>query len=335
MKSMALFNNKGGVGKTTLTFHLAHMFARLGIRTVTLDYDPQANLTAVFLSEDQLEELWRQESAGPTTVARALERLRRGKGEVERPELIRVADHLDLLPGDLSLSRFEQNLAEEWAKKSDSSNERALDVTFALDLLSNMAADVVDADLLLVDLGPSLGALNRAALLACDHVVVPLAPDLFSLQGLENVGPTLREWRADIAGVRERSMKGREQAALPPHSFEPLGYVVQQHLARVDRPVSGYRRWADQVPSTYAEHVLESDAPAPLSYADDPHCIATLKHMASLAPLAQLARKPMFDLKQADGIGGGQVQAVARCRDDFEALAEELLRRLKIDRPCE
>jgi chromosome partitioning protein len=335
VRSLALFNNKGGVGKTTLTFHLSHMLGRMGWRTVALDYDPQANLTAVFLDEEHLEELWRGPGRSEaTTVARCLDRLRRGKGEIVPPELVEVAPNLWLLPGDLALARFEQNLAEEWAKKADSNNERALDVTFALDSLSNLAAEAADADVVLVDLGPSLGALNRAALLACDGIAVPLAPDLFSLQGLENIGPTLREWRADIATVRERHMVGREQAALPPHRFEPLGYIVQQHLARVDRPVSGYAKWANQIPGSYRRNVLEEpDADGPASFADDPRCIYTIKHMASLAPIAQLARKPMFDLRQADGIGGGQVQAVARCRNDFRELAERLLGRMGVEAP--
>lgn len=335
MKSLALFNNKGGVGKTTLTFHLAHMLARQGLRTVAADYDPQANLTAIFLDEDQLEELWRgSDLKAPTTVARCVDLLRRGKGEVTSPETVEIAENLWLLPGDLSLSRFEQNLAEEWAKKADANNERALNVTFALDVLSNLAAAAVDADVVLIDVGPSLGSLNRAALLACDHLVVPLAPDLFSLQGLENIGPTLSEWRTDIRTVRKNHMEGREEAQLPAHDFEPLGYIVQQHLARVDRPVSGYAKWAEQIPNVYRRHVLaQAELTTAMSFADDPNCIFTLKHMASLAPIAQLARKPMFDLKQADGVGGGQLQAVVRCRDDFETLTARLVGRLGLRRP--
>jgi chromosome partitioning protein len=328
MRSLVLFNNKGGVGKTTLTFHLAHMMAREGVRTVALDYDPQANLTAIFVDEDQLEELW-QAGTTPSTVARCIDPVRLGKGEVRKPKLFSIAENLWLLPGELSLSRFEQNLAEEWAKKADSNNQRALDVTFALDLLSNLAAQQVDADLVLIDVGPSLGALNRSAILACDHIAVPLAPDLFSLQGLENVGPTLRDWREDIAYVREKRITGRSQEELPIHEFLPIGYIVQQHLARVDRPVSGYAKWADMIPASYVRNVLEGDdSQAADSFEEDPNCIFTIKHMSSLAPIAQLARKPMFDLKQADGIGGGQIQAVKRCRDDFRALARKIMKRL-------
>ena len=58
MKAIAFFNNKGGVGKTTLVYHLAWMYAELGASVVAADLDPQANLTTMFLSEDRLLELW-------------------------------------------------------------------------------------------------------------------------------------------------------------------------------------------------------------------------------------------------------------------------------------
>lgn len=334
MKSLVLFNNKGGVGKTTLTFNIAHMLSRLGVRTVVLDYDPQCNVSAIFLSEEALFDLWEMENLAGTTVHRCIDPVRRGKGDVVPPRLVPTGDNLWLLPGDLRLSRFEQTLAEEWPKTKSVDNERALAVTTALDLLSNLAAQSVGADLLLLDVGPSLGALNRAALLACDSVVLPLAPDLFSLQGLKNVGPTLMEWRRDWSVVRDNHLAGREQEGLPAHGFTPVGYIVQQHLARADRPVAGYDRWFTQIPAVFHGEVLGEPPPVQALRVDsDPACIATLKHFASLVPLAQLARKPMFDLKRADGVGGGQIQAVAKCRSEFEALVRTLAERLGLSLP--
>lgn len=327
MKSVVLFNNKAGVGKTVMVLHLAHMAARLGHRTVVLDYDPQCNLSSVFLGEADLAELW-QSDASDDTVSACIEPVRRGNGTVRPPRLRAVADQLWILPGHLDLSRFEQALAEGWPKTMSAGNERSLDVTTSLDLLSNLAGAAVDADLVFLDVGPSLGALNRAALLCCDAVVMPLAPDLFSLQGMRNVGPTLRGWRDDWHTVRERHMAGRDQAALPPHEFQSIGYVVQQHLARKDQAVKGYARWAESIPATFHHDVLgEADAVVG-SVDDDPFCLASFRHFASLVPIAQLARKPMFDLKQSDGIGGGQIQAVARCRSEFEVLVEKLVARL-------
>lgn len=327
MKSLVLFNNMGGVGKTTLTFQLAHMMARMGRRVVALDCDPQCNLSAILLSEDELFDLWAQE-AQDRTVSDCVELVRRGKGEVRKPQLTRVDSNLWLLPGKLDLSRFEQTLAEEWAKKADTNNERALDVTTALDHLSNLAARAVNADIVLFDIGPNLGALNRATLLACDAVIVPMAPDLFSLQGLRNVGPSLRAWRKEWHLVRERHMEDRPQADYPPHEFRPIGYIVQQHLARADRPVSGYATWAAAIPSVFHKEVLRDEANIPASVDSDPFCIASVKHFSSLVPLAQQARKPLFDLKKADGIGGGQVQAVALARKQFEKLTADVLSRL-------
>jgi hypothetical protein len=52
--------------------------------------------------------------------------------------------------------------------------------------------------------------------------------------------------------------------------------------------------------------------------------VALLKHFASLVPLAQVARKPIFDIEQADGIGGGQIRAVAKARTEFGALVDKL-----------
>lgn len=343
MKSMVLFNNKGGVGKTTLTFNIAHMMARRGMRVAVLDYDPQCNISSIFLSEEQLEEIWESGEPDGRTVAGCIEPVRRGKGEVidpkliavaTDPKLVAVADNLWLLPGHLSLSRFEQTLAEEWPKTFAQDNERALDVTTALDELSNRCAQAADADVVLFDMGPSLGALNRSALLACDAVVIPVAPDLFSLQGLRNVGPTLRDWREDWQVVCERHLKERAQESTPRHQFQPIGYIVQQHLARVDRPVAGYAKWAQRIPAEYHTSVLgQPQSSAPPSIESDGECIGTIKHFASLVPLAQMARKPIFDLKQADGIGGGQFQAVAKCRIEFEQLVNEINRRLAA-MPC-
>lgn len=333
MKSLVFFNNKGGVGKTTLTFNIAHMLAREGIRVVVIDYDPQCNVSAIFLDDPRLFEIW-EDHDGAHTVTGCLEPVRRGKGDVLEPTLEPVADSLWLLPGHLALSRFEQTLAEEFAKTLGSNNERALDVTTSLGLLSNLAATRANADLLIIDVGPSLGALNRAALLACDHVVLPVAPDLFSLQGLRNVGPTLNEWRRDWEMVRERGIAGKPQEQLPPHAFRPLGYLVQQHLARADRPVAGYARWAESIPGDYRRFVLgQASGPIAVSFDQDEHCLAMIPHYASLVPIAQQARKPIFDLKQADGIGGGQIQAVARCRENFSKIAARLLERIGIERP--
>jgi chromosome partitioning protein len=116
------------------------------------------------------------------------------------------------------------------------------------------AAHARGASLALVDVGPNLGAINRAVLIAAQHVVIPLAPDLHSLQGLRNVGPTLRTWRQEWNDRRGRNPL--PDLSLPPGTMEPAGYVVMQHAVRLDRPVKAYDRWMSRIPSVYRESVL-------------------------------------------------------------------------------
>ena len=85
-----------------------------------------------------------------------------------------------------------------------------------------------NADLVLIDVGPNLGTINRAAIVGADFVVFPLAPDLFWLQALRNVGPTLREWRS---AWRDRLARrpSTDDLDLPAADITPAGYVVMQH----------------------------------------------------------------------------------------------------------
>jgi chromosome partitioning protein len=326
---IAFFNNKGGVGKTTLVYHLAWMYAELGLRVVAADLDPQANLTAGFVPEDRLEELW-PDAEHPETVYGCLRPLIRGVGDIADPHTEPIIDGLRVIVGDLALSQFEDELAAQWPRSMDG-EERAFRVLSAFWRLVQRGALAASAEVILVDLGPNLGAINRAALIAADYVVVPLSPDLFSLQGLRNLGPTLRRWRVQW---NERIAKNPDPGlSLPAGRMEPVGYIVLQHSVRLDRPVRAYDRWIVRVPEVYHSAVLDEVLPFHVSEGEDSSKIALLKHYRSLMPLAQEARKPMFNLKPADGAIGAHVSAVQNARKDFEALALELASRTGLRLP--
>lgn len=317
MRTITFFNSKGGVGKTSLVYHLAWMYADLGYSVVVADLDPQANLTSMFIEEDHLGPLW--DHTGRRTVYGMIEPLLEGTGDIGAPHLEHSLGGPDLVVGDLCLASAEDEIARQWPDCLDR-KPRAFRVLSALWRVLRRAAESAEADLILVDVGPNLGALNRAALIAADHVVVPLAPDLYSLHGLRNLGPTLRNWRREWAERRERNpVAGLD---VPQGTMRPVGYVVMQHAIRLDRPVRAYARWMDRIPGVYARAVLNQHVPATLTVDDDPNCLTTLKHFRSLMPLAQEARKPMFALKPADGAIGGHTRAVQDCYRDFRRLAE-------------
>lgn len=317
---IAFFNNKGGVGKTSLVYHLSWMYADRGLRVVAADLDPQGNLTSAFLDDDQLELLFPGDR-NPETVFGCLQPLKKGTGDISAPCLQTITSRLALIVGDMALSTFEDQLSEVWPKCMDR-DERAFRVTSAFWRILQMGAQTHNADAILIDLGPNLGAINRAALIASDFVVIPLGPDLFSMQGLRNLGPALRRWREEW---KERIAKNpAKDLVLPPGSIQPVGYMVLRHSIRLDRPVMAFDRWIAKMPGVYMESVLEQVASNPPSIDVDPNCIAKLRDYRSLMPLAQEARKPMFSLKPADGALGAHTNAVKNAYTDFLNVARKI-----------
>jgi cellulose biosynthesis protein BcsQ len=302
------------------------MYSELGLNIVAVDLDAQANLTSAFLDEDQLEELWEQKS-GATTIYRAIEPLTKVR-DLEKPPLIEVTPRLHLVAGDVALASFEDILSGVWPDSmADTNLYRPFRILSAFWQIAQLAAEEVKADMILVDVGPNLGAINRSALIASDYVAIPLGADLFSLQGLMNLGPTLRSWR-NLWRKRIDNWKVAD-FELPQGRMLPLGYIVQQHSVRLSRPVKAYDKWINRVPAVYHEYVLE-DSTTAMRPADDPECLATLRHYRSLIPMGLEARKPIFKLTTADGAIGSHAQAVAEAYKDFKQLADIIAQRVKI-----
>lgn len=322
--TIAFFNNKGGVGKTTLVYHLSYMLEQLGHRVLMVDLDPQSNLTAMCLSEERLEELWPDTDDHAQTVLGCVQPILRGLGDVSSPHLEIVRPGLALIPGDLGLSTFEDKLSASWPLALDR-DEAAYRTLSAFHRFAQDGGQLHGASIIILDVGPNLGAINRAALLASDHVITPLAPDLFSMQGLRNLGPTLIDWRRSWKDRLDR--KPMENVDLPVGRMNPLGYLVMQAGMRLSRPVKAYERWVKRIPGQYHKSLLASSA-VPKSTDKDPYCLAVMRHYQSLMPLAQDAQKPMFDLKPADGAIGAHTKSVTRCRQDFTNLANLIVERL-------
>lgn len=326
---LTFFNNKGGVGKTSLVYHISWMLSELGWTVFVCDLDPQANLTAAFMTEDQIADLWDNGDDGPSTIHRCVKPLTE-VGDLQRPKLQIITPNLFLLPGDLALSGFEDLLSSEWPGALGSGNPyRPFRVLSSFWQVAQLGAKQCNADIILFDVGPNLGAINRSALIGSDYVLMPLGADIFSLQGLRNLGPTLRRWRTDW---KKRLENWPNPAfTLPTGSMEPAGYVVQQHSVRLKRPVKAYDRWINRIPAEYRQSVLGEPPPPPnFDPAKDQYCLARLKHYRSLMPLGQELHKPIFKLTVADGAIGSHAAAVRQAATDFQGLAFKIVERLGI-----
>lgn len=325
---LTFFNNKGGVGKTSLIYHLAWMFASLRKRVVIFDIDPQANLTAAFLTEEKIEETWDVQAKG-STIYQCVKPLT-GVGDIAEPVMQNIAADLYFLPGDVGLSGYEDALSNEWPQSMGDNNlYRPIRILSSFWQVMQMAASKVQADIVLVDIGPNLGAINRSVLIATDFVVIPLGADLFSLQGLRNLGPTLKSWKSAwqkrmLNWSESGEQKDHPEFRLPQGKMQPIGYLCQQYGVRLERPVKAYDKWVNRIPNAYRELILDKKDNATVKPENDPYCLATIKHYRSLIPLAQEHHKPIFNLTAADGAIGSHAQAAQDAKKDFRALAEKI-----------
>jgi chromosome partitioning protein len=318
MKSIVFFNNKGGVGKTTTVYHISWMMSELGYKVLAIDLDPQSNLSSMFLSQERMEEVVLDESK-KNTLLDAIAPI--GDGDAYSPVHIeKINENISLLIGNLSLSAFEDRLSDAWTKCLNG-DLYAFKVISVFKTLIDDASQRVNADYVLIDVGPNLGAMNRSILISADNIVIPVSPDLFSLQGIKNLGKTLGDWKIQWNERVAKYPTDKNKNLIPNGKMNPIGYLVMQYSARDSRPVKSYNKWTDRIPIAYSKFVLGID----IVSENEEYRLALLKHYHSLAPMSMEAKKPIFLLKPSDGAIGAHLSAVNKCYEDFKILTNKII----------
>jgi cellulose biosynthesis protein BcsQ len=322
MKTIAFFNNKAGVGKTTLVYHIAWMMAEQGKNVLAIDLDPQSNLSSMFLPDETREEIWPDEKPHKSILA-CIEPILEGSGDFKPAHVEKITGNLHLIAGDLGISQFEEKLSDSWPKCLGGDKAAFRSIT-AFYRIMRQAAQENNSEILLIDLGPNLGTINRAALIAVEYIVIPLAPGLFSLQGLKNLGPTISHWREDWK-QRLTQKPDDLNIPMPTGKMKPAGYIIVQHPERRNRPFKAYQKWVGKIPPTYRKYVLNINEDSSISSREHLNEIGIIKNYQSLMPLAQEAGKPIFLLKPAEGAIGAHAQSVSKCYAEFKKISESVV----------
>jgi chromosome partitioning protein len=192
-KKIVFCNNKGSVGKTTTLFNIASEMSKKGLRVVMVDLDPQCNLTMNVIGENRVEDLFNGEIK---TIYDVLKGIESGISDIDiNIKPYSISNNLFLIPGSLDLSSFEENVMNTAFNETTSGLERGFRITSSINRYLDKIALDYSIDLILVDTSPNLGVLNKVAILGSDFFIVPVNPDIFSVQGVKNIGKTFKRWR--------------------------------------------------------------------------------------------------------------------------------------------
>lgn len=246
MQVVTIFNNKGGVGKTTLTYHLAHALGSLGKKVLLIDLDPQCNLTIYALDMEHIHTIWAAEdayiedfdaarAASPQSFDAMTRELRSihftlkptedGTAELDNlPPPCPLSENVDLIPGRLTLHLFEAKIAERWSGVYQG-DPLAIRTGTRIRAIAEKYTEENKYDYVIFDTSPSLGALNRNLLSLADGFIIPCSPDLFSIYGIRNIGSALRVWRKQFESIFH-FLSDTKRANFPDKFVEFLGYTV-------------------------------------------------------------------------------------------------------------
>ncbi|WP_082454034.1 ParA family protein [Sphingomonas sp. Leaf62] len=323
MKALAFFNNKGGVGKTTLLCNVAAFFSQQGHRVCVVDCDPQCNASQYLFHDEVLEETFDK----PThNIESLFTSLMAGEGHADRVPIRRSAAFgVDVVCGSPGLSMAEDFLAEEWAGLN---TQRGLSSTM---VFRRLLKSLHDYDYVFFDVSPSLGSINRTVLLSSDYFVSPMSIDIFSLKAFENISRWMSKWQAHW----EYSVSSPQLDAANPTVLDAksvvgatfIGYVSQQYIAKRDasgerRPVRSYDEIIQQIDGQIDQYFHGGLIPP------KPYEIGKIPNLHSLAPMSQSRRKPIFALTAADGIVGAHFAKVKEAKEIFGQVSQDIRARL-------
>lgn len=324
MKTVAFFNHKGGVGKTTLVFNVGLALARQGKTVLFVDADAQANLTSAALKLQDFE----RAIDSKETIYGALLPVINSTADLHYVSPVQIRSNAFLLPGDIRLSAFEEILPQAWTE-SLAGQYRGFQTSSAMYRLIEHLGAQVGADYAFVDLGPNVGALNRSIMIAADGFVVPLSPDLFSLTALPSVGASTSRWIADWEAALGSATRAALDfdIALPDGAPSPLGYVSQQFVTYRKAPAAAFKRWSDRIPTAYAEGIVKPLEDANIAVPKGKQMLGEVKNLSSLIPMAQQSNSAIFELTGSQARGS----QYTRAQDTFSlfaALASRITTRL-------
>jgi len=322
MKIISFFNNKGGVGKTTLSYHFGCALSELKKNVLFVDLDPQCNLTMSAMFESELEKIWKDENsyiddfcysmdnnkdntilANPRSVHFLLKPVEDGCDDFETlPPAKMLSDNLFILPGRLSLYQFESKISERWSGLYQGDPLSIRTIT-AFRTICEKYSEKYNIDYVIVDISPSLGIMNKSILSTIDAFIIPSLPDMFSAYGIQNVGNSISQWAAEL-NVIYGLLSKQKRKSFPQNPGKFIGYTLYNakkeytYLNEYDLNDVHYN-YAKEIPNIITQYI------APKNRLDIPNILEPIGGTSvmysndSMPSIAQSLKCPMWNVPEA------------------------------------
>lgn len=331
-KKLIFVNNKGGVGKTTLAFNCAVALAEQGYKTVLVDLDPQCNLTRLVLGEDYyLKNLF---SETEKTIYDVLKGVIEGGFDVNLGvKFLPVKDknNLFLLKGDINLSAYEGLLINAYGQAA-SGQQLGYFQTSAIDRFLREKGLADQIDVFIIDTSPSLGLLNQMILLGADYFVVPMMPDAFSLQGIENLGVVYEKWKV-LWRNTAKALAGNTETKFV-LAGDPLfiGYIVNSYNVYGKQPIADNRAWMEKIPERVKTFLSEKHCRNGLVAMSWSRPLQIIQDYGRIPAKCQELGSAIFNLDPAIIADRqfGTKENIEKSREEFDNLAQNIAQILSV-----
>lgn len=367
MKIVSLFNNKGGVGKTTLASHLSWILSQMDKKVLIIDLDPQCNLTILNIREDELEKIWQLEDPFIEDYEKAikdkskeflydfnkkyhsihylLKTTEDGLDDIEDellPPVIPLNSNLGLIPGRLTINRYENIISERWSQLYQGVPLSIRTVT-RIRSIAEAYANRDGYDFVLIDTSPSLGVLNKVIISTVDGFIIPCLPDMFSLYGIRNIGDSLKSWQVEFNAIYNL-ISDDKRKRFPNEFVKFLGYTIYnaKKYSGQSNPwdlAQAHWNYADQIPTIIKQYIVK-DVRSFLSeeMVSSPIGETAVMHTHNTLPaMSQKYKKPIWEIPDLDNLEPEDKQTInansgiyKKLSDKYKIFAQDFIDRLDL-----
>ena len=333
---IALFNHKGGVSKTTTTFNLGWMLAKKGKTVILVDSDPQCNLTGLALGdnseedEDRIEQIYSTGSNIKTGLAPAFESQPRA---IEAVDCIGLQQpNLYLLPGHVGFAEYEITLGI--AQELSGSIQTLQNLPGAISALLQRTSDKFQADYILIDMSPSLGAINQNLLMISDFFLVPTNADFYSVMAIDSLSKIIPNWYTWAKKASQHPVLQRAVYPFPEVTLKFLGTILQNYRIKNGEETAAFKNWIEKIQEKVREKfipILKSHDLLLPEYLyreqgmDNNYTLSKISNFNSLIALSQKYGTPIYDLTQDQlGQSGTVWETTQRNQEKFQETFSDL-----------